>query len=538
MNPLSTATLVSTATLAADWLDELFAEETNGPIDVPDIVDWAEANFYIIETKRPIQLEPVQKAVLREFFRRDPETGRFIYRTGLYSTIKKSGKTTVAALVMQWATETWGDYGEIYHMGNKLKQAQQRAFKIAKRSIELSPNENDWEINATTLTHKPTQSVIAALPVNAAGEAGSNNRLVTVTEAHGYIYEESERMWTEMQPVPTQPLSFRFVESYAGYEGESNLLKTLWDRALEKGLRIHEDYPIYAIPDEGFIAYIDTGVEARRLPWQTADYYRQAEAEELPHEFQRLHLNQWVTSQIALVNIALWDRLEIDNRLQMMKSLSMYGEGFREGLSPSGIDVVIGVDASVSGDCTALSVVAYLPDAVGARRDVPDLPSDTIIELETYIWQPPKDGKIDYAETLKPALDDIDRRYRVLGVAYDEYQMHNFMTEYQKTSQHRYKEDFFYPFPQGAERVRADTALLNRIRHEQILHSGNATVRQHIQNADGKAVGESAIRIVKRDNTRHIDAVVALSMAAWRMYHLFTSTPQGSPVRRAKAVFR
>ena len=166
-----------------------------------------------------------------------------------------------------------------------------------------------------------------------------------------------------------------------------------------------------------------------------------------------------------------------------------------------------------------------------------DAAEDRIIELETYVWEPPKDGKIDYADTLKPAMDDVFRRYRVLGVAYDEYQMHNFMTEYRKTSRHRNKKDFFYPFPQGAERVRADTALLNRIRHEQIQHSGNATVRQHIQNADGKAVGESAIRIVKRDNTRKIDAVIALSMAAWRMYHLFTSKPQGPVFRTAKAVY-
>lgn len=480
--------------------------------DIPDLFDWASEKFYIVETKRPIVLQPVQVAVLTEFFRQDPMTGKFIYSTALYSTIKKSGKTTIAALAMQWATECWGDYGEIYHMGNKLGQAKERGFKIVRRAVELSPYVDDWEITATRLTHRPTHSFIAALPVSAAGEAGANSRFTGWTELHGYTHEEEERMWSEMQPVPTQPLSYRFVESYAGYDGESTILQNQWHKAKPpedpERYRIHDEYPIYANPDDGWVAYIDQGVEARRMPWQTPDYYRKAEREELPHEFKRIHLNEWVTSRAALINVALWDRLEGTIVLD----------------EPARTDVVLAADASVSGDCTALAVVAYVP--AGGEDE-----QDQVRVIKTFIWEP--DGeKLDYHETLKPAIEECFATYRVIGVAYDEYQLHDFMTQMSKSpdyAQYARGEDerkaFWYAFPQGSERLKSDTALLKRIQSERLVHDGDPRVRQHVQNADAKASGTKAIRIVKRGTTTPVDAIVAISMGAWRAHYLYNNAP-------------
>lgn len=475
------------------------AESDNQVPVIPDIVDWATEHFYVIETKRPIVLQPVQIAVLREFFRQG-EDGRFVYRSGLYSTIKKSGKTTIAALVMRWAAETWGEYKEIFHVGNKLTQARDRAFKIVKHSIEISPTRHEWDITATTLTHIPTNNVIKALPVNAAGEAGSNHCLVTFTELHGYVHEESERFYSELQPVPTQLLSFRFLESYAGYEGESNLLKMVWDKGIA-GQRVNDEYPLYATAD-GLIAYIDTGVEARRMPWQTPEYYRQAEGEELPHEFERIHMNKWSTSRGRLFDIALWDRLESNPAAR------------------PGANVIISVDASVSGDCSAISVTGY------------DARADMVIEYETYIFTPPKGGVLDYDETLIPTLIGLFKRYRVLEVAYDPYQLHAVMTSLSK----RFRTIPFFPFPQGGERIKADSALLTRIRQGDFQHSGNGEVRQHVQNADGEQSGESGIRIVKRESSKPIDALVAISMGAWR-WHAVKVAPPPIQTRQIRTPF-
>lgn len=458
---------------------------------LPDICDWAEEHFYVVETKRPIVLQPIQKVVLREFFRQR-EDGRFVYRTGLYSTIKKSGKTTIAAVAMLWAAECWGEYLELFHLGNKLGQAQDRAFKIAKHAIELSPRRKDWVITATKMIHLPTHNFIQALPVNAAGEAGSNQCFTAFTELHGYVNEEDERFYSEMQPVPTQPLSFRFLESYAGYEGESNLLKMVWDAALE-GQRVHDEYPIYAA-EGGLIGYIDTGVEARRMPWQTPEYYVSAEKEELPHEYRRIHLNEWAGGQARLFNIALWDRLKgIDN-------------------IPIADDFIVAVDAAVSGDCMAAVVTGY------------NWEKQIVVEVETMIWPPPAGGVLDYDETIVPYLKELFRRRRIREVAYDPHQLHATMTTLSKL----YKPTPFYSFDQKGERLDADTALLTRVQQGKLAHTGNQELHEHIENADSKPSGEKAIRIVKRHAKKPIDGAVAMSMSA----HRWESAKRPKPPRK------
>jgi hypothetical protein len=452
------------------------------------------------------------------------EDGRFRWKTCLYSTIKKSGKTTIAGLYQRWAAECWGDFGEIYHLGNKQKQAQERAFKFTRYSIQLAPKREraEWDIQSLKMTYMPNESFIQALPVNAAGEAGGNQRLTTWTELHGYVYEENERMFTEMQPVPTQLLSQRFCESYAGYEGESLLLWRLWETGFE-GERLHDEYPIFGNEAAGLIAYIDQGIEARRLPWQLGDvgkqYYAEQERTELPHEFRRVHHNEWVNAQNAFIEVAMWDGLE----------------GPPHGGETGVLRVVIGADASVSGDCTALSVVAY------------DAEDDVIEEIATVIWEPSGGMKLDYAETLKPELrrwldgptlalskhgEGTGIAVRVVCVAYDEYQLHDLMTQIAK----EFDRTAFFAFPQGGERLKADTSLLNRIRQGRLVHSGNQRLREHVQNADGKVSGDSAIRIIKRKESKPVDGLVALSMAAWKAAELLKKV-EGQSVRQVRAKF-
>jgi phage terminase large subunit-like protein len=433
-------------------------------------------------------LQPHQKDILRLMSERKTD-GSFRWRNLLYSTVKKSGKTTCSALYARWAAETWGQFQEVYNLGNKLKQAQDRAFKIARRSIELSPlsERKSWDLQATRLLHIPSGSTIEALPISASSESGGNQSLTLWTELWGFQYEEALLMWDELKPVFTRPLSQRFVDTYAGFEGMSGLLWSWWQLGL-RGERLHDTLPVYGNESAGLIAYIDTGVEARRMPWQQGpeaelEYQHQAVTER-PESYRRHYLNEWSASTDALINVALWDRLE------------------DEPTAGKGQSVILGVDASVSGDCTALVVVGY------------DRTNDTTTEIETHIWTPPANGKLDYDLTLTPMMQQLLQKYRVMCVAYDPYQLHDLMTREAK----RRRGTQFYAFPQGGERIKADTALVTRIQQGKFRHSGNAELREHVQNADGKASGDDALRIVKRAPNKHVDAVVALSMASW-MWH-------------------
>jgi hypothetical protein len=52
-------------------------------------------------------------------------------------------------------------------------------------------------------------------------------------ELWGYISERAQRLWDEMVPVPTRKVSIRLTVTYAGFEGESTLLESLYNRALQ-----------------------------------------------------------------------------------------------------------------------------------------------------------------------------------------------------------------------------------------------------------------------------------------------------------------
>lgn len=501
-------------------------EDDDSVIEVlPDICDWAEESFYIIETSRPIVFEPHQKTILSLFTEQRPD-GRFKWTTCMYSTIKKSGKTAVSALYSRWAAETWGKYQEIYNMGNKLGQAKGRAYKAAKRSIELaSPGiKKEWDVKELTLTHLPSGSVIEALPIAGAGEAGGNQSLTVWTELWGFQYDDALLMWDELKPVLTRKLSQRFIDTYAGFKGVSELLWSLWDGVKHDEYRIHDELPIYANDAMGLIAYIDQGIEARRMPWQKGEigreYYRKQEETETTSSYTRHHKNEWADAESEFISISLWDRLADDLHFE----------------EPDKVDVVLAVDAAVSQDCTAVSATTYLAD------------DDLVVELETYIWEPPEGGKIDYDMTLRPMLDVLTNRWRVIGIFYDEYQMHQFMTQLKKEKDYRrYKIE---PFSQQMDRVLADTALHKRIKNGQFSHSDNPELRAHVQNAAAKYYDDDRLRIVKREDKPknnqqqrvkkrkiHIDGLVALSMSAWRAFELLANRPTSARKMAAKGVY-
>ena len=162
--------------------------------------------------------------------------------------------------------------------------------------------------------------------------------------------------------------------------------------------------------------------------------------------------------------------------------------------------MVVGVDAAVSNDCVAISVVSWHED-----RDIPMI-------LEVHIFDAPKVGKFDYATVIDDPLDEIRAMYRVVSVVYDEYQLHDNMTSRAKAD--AWKAIPFAPFDQKGDRLKADTRLRKLIRFGQLMHNHNKKMEEHVRNADAKLSNEDKkIRIVKRKSSSKVDGLVATSMA-------------------------
>lgn len=495
---------------------DLSRRRLSQPLQPVDIVDWAQQHYYIKETSKPIQLLPHQIAVLRYAFQKDGD--RFRWKTVIYSTPKKSGKTTVAGAVTRWAAETWTRYGEIYCIGNDLDQAKEKVFQAAKVSIELSPGYDHkkelladrWQVAAESMTCLTSGSKIKAVACDYKGEAGDNPSLTVWTELWGYINKDALRFWAEMAPSPAVPNSMRYIETYAGFEGESELLWGLYNSAVNEGRQLtaaelgdvgcfaeatkpEDKVPCYVNEPAGIFAYWDSGENSHRMPWQQGPeakkYYTSEAATQTPNQYNRLHRNLWTSAESSFVPIEWWDALVNPLPLRAGEKTPL----------------VMALDAAVSGDCFGLVLISRDP-----------LQKDGIAVRAVRKWTPPKGGSIDYAGP-EQAVRELCKAYNVIEVTYDPYQLHDLATRLGKEGV-----AWFNAFNQGEGRMKADKGLYDLILQRRIRHDGNADLREHISNANAKQSRDedTKLRIVKKADTRHIDLCVCLSMAAWECLRL------------------
>lgn len=464
--------------------------------------DFTEANYYIVGSdgkQRLVKLMQHQKAILE--YALDPAND---FTTIVYSTVKKSGKTAVAAMVARWIAETWGLLNEIYMIANDLEQAKGRAYKSLVQSIELDPKYNrlrrelpdKWDVKDKESIHVPSGSIVRSLAGDYKGEAGGNPTATFWSELWGYTSENSTRMWDELTPVPTRERSLRFVETYAGFEQESILLWDLYQLGKKEdngGVRIDlpgwpfEDLsPTYVNRQAKLFMYWDDGPLARRMPWQTPEYYAEQGKSLRRTAFDRLHLNYWGSSSESFMPIEWWD--------------GCYNEAFANvPLTDKHVPVVIGVDASVSHDTTS---------AVAVRRH--PLDKSMVVPIACAQFFPPAGGTINYGKTIEPLLKDWCKRWNVVQIAYDPYQMHKQATDLREAGI-----AWMRPFDQGAARLRADKQCHDMIRDRMIEHGGIPEIRAAILQANAKvsADEDTRFRIVKKTPASVIDPLVALSMA-------------------------
>lgn len=517
---------------------------------------WLEENYFIPplagqQRPRRIVLRMHQKVILYLFF--EEVVAQVLFgepsaQTCVYSTIKKSGKTCIAGGVGRWATETWGQHSEVYALANDEEQARGRIYAAAISSIELDPRYSRklkgipelWRVIESHATYLPTHSTLKAVSSDYKGEAGSSPVLTLWSELWGYSSEASKRLYSELTPVPTRARSMRYVETYAGYENESGILNDLEDRIKDprsgsrqldldelrvllagSGLEWPDEYsadplPLYVHPQSRTIAYWDAGIAARKMPWQTPAYYSAQAAELTDPQFKRLHFNVRISQTNQFIDPQWWLRLHDPSMPALFDA---------EGNALSDEPVVIAVDGSVSGDCSAAAILSRDRKHPGK-----------LWHRGGEVWQP-SGGPLDYGVTIKPALRrwttghihpwyescDSHSKLDELGpckpvkplncvqLAYDPYQLHDMMTELRNEGA-----AWCFSFGQQMDRSRADKQLFDLIRDQNIHHCGDVRMADHLNDCAAKIpVGDnSRLRLVKKGDKSKIDYAVCLSMGS------------------------
>lgn len=440
-----------------------------------DISAFAEEQFFIPETRRPIVLEPHQKRILRDIFTVDGD-GRFPYETIVYSAPKKSGKTTISALIALWFALTQEAPNEIYCCANDFEQSVGRVFKTICTAIRLNPYlRSAVTITKNEILFKATGTSITALPSDYAGAAGSNHGLTCWDELWGYISESSRRLWDELTPVPTRKNSLRLVTTYAGWEGESDLLWELYRQGM-KGKPLYADLPVKT--DGRLYFYWD---HTPRMPWQISAYYNQQRKDLRPNAYLRLHENQWTTNEEAFIDLEWWDS-SIDKE--------------HHPLLTSDTPLFVAVDAAVKRDSAAV-VATYF-----------DFGKSKVVLARHRIWQPTPSEPLDLENTMEAYLLSMYENYPLAVVRYDPFQFHRSAMTLKTNG---------LPMEEFAQTVSNLTAmgqnLFELIKHQNIVLYADEELRKAASQA--VAIESSrGWRIAKEKTSHKIDVIVALAMSA------------------------
>ena len=475
--------------------------------EFPDIIDWAERSFVDPVTKRILRFEEHQARLLRkivmEYILRD-----HLVDTVCWSEIKKSGKTTVAGVVGAYWANHLESPNEVVTIANDQEQAEGRIFaSMADTLVHLGGDQTRYLINM------PNGSRVKAIGTNYAGEAGGNYGLTLWSELWAYSSENRRRLWDEMTQVPTRRWSVRWVETYAGFLNESDLLWELYSqlypfgdesRVSPEAVQLFPDLEAYYIPSTRTIVYWS---HTPRMPWQTNEFLESQRRSPgmRPETFVRLWENRWTTSVSKFIDMDLWDA---------------GFDGALPALCPEDDRlVVLGCDASIHRDSTSLVAATYDP--------FPELKPGVANPLYTHasilhsrIWNPvfsSAAGKmaVDLDETIKAEIVRLldGWKIKVAAIVYDPYQLHSIMTDLQKKYDRSGTKKLFWEFPQTTGRIESDMFFFDVINSRRLHHKGDRDLRIHVNNAVAKET-ERGFRLDK-DAGQKIDGAVAAAQAVY-----------------------
>ena len=478
--------------------------------------EWVEANFYDPTTvnqygrmwdyssAKLLKLDKHQKEITKFLLKQDAQ-GRFPYRTIVYSTIKKEGKTTLAGAVGAWYAACIEPTNLILTLANDQEQSAGRIFGAMLPTLNALGCKVPMAQSSKPEVRLPNGSTIQAIANNYAGAAGANYGLTLWSELWAYTSERSRRLYDELVPVPTKLNSLRWIETYVGFEDESILLLELFKRIFkdtgetgltEKAKIVPELEHIqsegkptcYHIPEEGLFYYHN---HTPRMPWnvgEVGDKFRAEQKADLrPAQYVRLWENRWQSSEGNFIDPEWYDDCVIHDS-SLMEPMVLAG------------------DASQRSDNVTL---------VGVRKHhvmVKGELQDRFRVCFCEVWDP-KGKDIDLEETIAKRVYQLFSAGLMIGPFwYDSYQMHQVAVNLRK------KKVPCVEFTQQSDRLKSDTFLWKMFKKGQIELFPHQVLEQHCKHAKAKEYENEQLRIVKGTISRNnkVDAAVALAMALYK----------------------
>jgi len=451
-------------------------------IDVATILRWRADPLRFIEhvlcdpeSGRPFVLSVAERAFLERAFTLN-ESGKLNYPELVFGAIKKSGKSTLAGIVMLTMVLLYGGrFAEGYCVANDQEQAVARTFTMVRRIVEASPwLKYEARFTVDRVVFPTLDATIVTIASDAASAAGGNPTISCFDELWGYTSERSRRLWDEMIVSPARRISCRLTTSYAGFSGESTLLEELYKR----GMALPEVGPSLRAGDGMLFAWHTEPI----APWQTEAWLAEMRRSLLPNAYLRMIENRFVTTESSFIDLAWWDAC-VDPASSPVAADPMMA-------------VYVGVDASVKRDSTAIVAVTW------------DSKLKKVRLVFHRIYQPSPDEPLDFENTVEATVRDLRKRFMLRAVYYDPYQMAAVAQRLRGAGVPMEE------FPQTVPNLtQASQNLYELIQAGNLVVYPNDAIRLAVSRAVAIETGRGW-RISKDKQSHKIDVVVALAMAA------------------------
>lgn len=424
---------------------------------------------------KPFQLEPFQweNMILPVYGRLDRKGKRKIKRA-LFGLPRWQGKSEITALLHLYHMFGEPIYGGEQYAFATTKQQAAIIFDTAKRMINA-----DRTLRSATRVYRnvievvETGCIFRALPFDADTSQGFHPSFASGDEVHVMRNMEMIESMVTGMVAREEGLFIAITTEAAKGGGTLDQLRALWAKD-----------PAAYIYWQGAGPKDDphdpkTWRKANPASWITIDMLKsQYRALPMP-VFERLHLNRLPALGMGsrAFNAKAWD---------MCADAPVFDPD---------LPCIVGVDAAPRRDKTAVVI-----DQRG---------TDGIHNVKAWTFEAdPEAGLLDFDE-LKAVLHGLCNEFNVARIVVDPAHLFAIMDQLAKDGLP--VEDF----PQSASRmIPASLNLYDLVQLGRIRHGGDPTLTKHVLNAGAKEIPPNGWRMTKVSATEHIDAAVALAMAA------------------------
>jgi phage terminase large subunit-like protein len=421
-----------------------------------------------------LELRDFQTEWLNELFLE--KAGERVYSQALWGIPRGNGKTEIAAAVALYMLVLDTRRAEVYIAAGSRDQAT-LAFKAARRMVEqgdlsgyvrVLPGYRKMEVPST-------DSSLHVIAADAPLQHGLQPSCVIFDELWvqkkrdlfealaGGLFKRDRAMLVCISTAGFDPNSLLAEECRRGEKGEDPRFFYSWHGA-------QEELP-FDDPRTWELANPALSCEKpfMRVKGLEDDLRRMHEA-----EFRRWHLNQWTGAEDTWISADLWDQCDGSPSL----SYSM--------------DTILGVDASIRRDATAVATVQRHPDG--------------IYHAEFKIWEPTPNREVPLEAVMNHIREQCGT-YQVTGVCYDPQFLHHMSQRLDDEGipMIEWRQD-------NARMVPATRTLHEAVVQGKLRHGGHKIVREHALNAGVKET-ERGLRIKKTSSSGPDDSIVALAMA-------------------------